>query len=208
MPKAKITAIERRCLVSGKTEATSALIRFVVSPEGQVVPDPGNDLPGRGAWITAHQAAVGTAVKKGHLGQYFSRQGNPVSVDPSMADQVGGILSQRCLNYLGLAKRAGQIVAGYEKVRAALKTGRAAVRIEAADASAADGPKLQKLAGEIPVVRLFEVEELSLALGRQNVVHAALAPGGLADRFLAESVRLGGFREVVSWPVSLKADNV
>ena len=208
MPRAKSATVERRCLVSGNTEVTSALIRFVADPDGHVIPDPGNDLPGRGAWVTASRAEIDTAAKKGHLRRYFGRQGGPVSVDPAVADKVEGVLAGRCLNYLGLAKRAGQIVAGYEKVRAALKSGQVAVRIEAADARAADGKKLDNLTGNIPVISLFTVEDLSLALGRQNVVHAGLAPGGLAERFLAESVRLGGFRETTSRPVSVKADNV
>jgi hypothetical protein len=208
MPRAKTGIVERRCLVSGKSGTTSALIRFVADPDGHVIPDVGNDLPGRGAWITSQRALIDTAVKRGQLRRYFGRKGSPVFVDPKLADRIENALSSRCLNYLGLAKRAGQIVAGYEKVRAALKGDQVAARIEAVNASAADGPKLDKLSGDIPVIEWFSVEELSLALGRQNVVHAALAPGGLADCFLTESLRLGGFREIIPRPVSVKANNV
>jgi uncharacterized protein len=207
LPKAKLAAVERKCLVSGNNLPATDLVRFVASPDGQVLPDIGNELPGRGAWVTANRTSVETAVRKNHLRRYFGR-GGQVSVDPAIVDQIESALARRCLNYLGLARRAGEAKAGFEKVRAAMSKASVAVRIEAADASAPDGRKLDNLAGEIPVIRLFRVEELSLALGRQNVVHAALAPGGLADRFLAESLRLGGFRDETARSVSVKADNV
>jgi predicted RNA-binding protein YlxR (DUF448 family) len=181
----------RRCIVSGEVKETAELVRFVVGPEGAVVPDIGGDLPGRGLWLSAQREALDRAQSKGLFARAARRR---VSVDDDLADLTERLLARRALETLGLARRAGSAVVGFEKVRGKLRSGETAVLIAACDAAAEGKTKMRRLGAGVPEVALFTVAELSLALGRENVVHAALAPGKLADRFLADVARLAGFR--------------
>lgn len=181
----------RRCLVTGESGDPGRLVRFVVGPDDRIVADVIGDLPGRGLWLTAARAVVDKAVAKGAFARAARR---PVTVPADLADQVDRLLARRCLDFLGFARRAGEVVAGFEKVREWLDAGRVAVLVEARDGAADGRAKLARLGRGLPVVALFTSAELSLALGRQNVVHAAVAPGRLAERFLAEIARLRGFR--------------
>lgn len=181
----------RRCLVTGESGDPGRLVRFVVGPDDRIVTDVVGDLPGRGLWLTAARAIVDKAVAKGAFARVARR---PVIVPTDLADQVDRLLARRCLDFLGFARRAGQVVAGFEKVREWLETGKVAVLVEARDGGADGRAKLARLGRGLPVVALFTSAELSLALGRENVVHAAVAPGRLAERFLAETARLSGFR--------------
>lgn len=187
----RATTSARRCIATGEVRDAGELIRFVVGPGDAVVPDVAGKLPGRGIWVTAAAEPLGRAVDKRLFQRAARRQ---VTVDADLPVTVERLLAQRCLDLLGLARRAGQLVAGFEKVRAFVIAGKAAALVTARDGAPGGRTKLKALAGALPTVALFDVSELSLALGRQNVVHAALAPGGLAERFLAETMRLGGFR--------------
>ena len=181
----------RRCIVSGEVSETGALVRFVVDPEGTVVPDVAGDLPGRGMWLSSRREVLDTARTKG----LFARAARMrVSVDEGLADLTERLLARRSLDTLGLARRAGRAVVGFQKVRALLGSGEAAVLIAARDAATDGKAKLRRVGAAVPEVTLFTVAELSLALGRENVVHAALSPSKLANRFLIETARLAGFR--------------
>jgi predicted RNA-binding protein YlxR (DUF448 family) len=173
------------------------MLRFVVGPDNRIVPDVGRKLPGRGLWIGADRKAIARAVKKNLFGRAAKAA---VTVEADLADQVERLLSRRSLDLLGLARRAGQVVTGFETVREALTAGHVKVLITAADAAAGGMAKLRPLAGAALVVDLFTVGELSLALGRENVVHAAVNRGPLADRFAAEVTRLAGFRTPARQP--------
>ena len=191
---------ERRCIATGEVLSTESLLRFVVGPEGALVVDLGRDLPGRGIWVGGRRALLERAVEK----RLFARAAKmPVTVAADLPDQIEAAMRRRCLALLGLARRAGQLTLGYEKVRTALAADDAAIVITAGDASPKGRKKLLSgLMGDNEngasagrqVVDLFLVEELSLALGRENVVHAALRTGGLADRFIGECRRLADFR--------------
>jgi hypothetical protein len=195
---------ERRCIATGVSVPTDALLRFVVGPAGNICTDLGRELPGRGIWVRGRRELLERAVKK----RLFPRAAKQaVAVADDLPDQVEALMAQRALALLGLAKRAGQLTLGYEKVRALLATDTAVIAISAHDASLKGRDKLLggntvSFADAAPgnafdgriVVDLFGVEELSLALGRENVVHAALRVGGLADRFLAECRRLKDYR--------------
>ena len=185
---------ERRCIVSGRSRPAEGLIRFVVGPDGTIVPDLAGKLPGRGIWVGAERAALQTAVDK----RLFARAARQaVTVPTDLVAQVESRLAESCLGLLGLARRAGEAVTGFDKVVEAIEGGKAALVLAARD-GAADGRR--KIAGKagrfggLPVVALFDSGELSLALGRENVIHAALRPGGLATRFQQECARLAGFR--------------
>lgn len=182
---------QRRCIVSGEVKETRNLVRFVVAPGGAVVPDVAERLPGRGIWLSASREMVGAACAKG----LFAKAARvKVSVADDLADQTETLLARRCLDLLGLARRAGQAALGFEKVRTLISAGGAILLIAARDGADHGKAKLRGLGKGLPVVELFTSAELSLAFGRENVIHAALAPGRLADRFLAETVRLAEFR--------------
>lgn len=187
----------RRCIVTGEVKDKSEMVRFVVGPDGRVVPDVAANLPGRGLWLTASRAVVETAVAKGR----FARAARDHTIsEVDLADQVGRLLARRCLDRIGLARRAGQAVTGFEKVRACLRQDDAAVLLAASDGGGDGRAKLRGLAGTIPEVAVFSRAELSSALGRENVVHAALRAGGLAQKFMMDAARLAGFR--VSGPTA------
>jgi hypothetical protein len=188
---------QRRCIVTGEVKDKSEMVRFVAAPDGRVVPDVAGNLPGRGLWLTASREVVEAAVAKGRFAK--AARGRTVS-DVDLGDQVGRLLARRCLDLIGLARRAGQAVTGFEKVRACLRQDDAAVLLAASDGAGDGRAKLSGLAGTIPEVTVFSRAELSSALGRENVVHAALRAGGLAEKFTMEAARLAGFR--VSGPAA------
>ncbi len=181
----------RRCILTGEVKDPAELVRFVVSPEGRITPDLAGKLPGRGLWLSATAAALAEATKS----HRFARAARaPVTADADLVEQVGAGLAERCLGYLGLAQRSGAVVTGFEKVAAALRAGRGAVLIAAADGAPSARKRLQALGGGARPIDLFSRSELSLALGRGNVVHAALSPGRISACFASEAARLAGFR--------------
>lgn len=185
------TGPERRCIVTGQVRPKAELLRFVVAPDGEVVPDIGARLPGRGIWLCARRDVVNTAVAK----RLFARAARRAATVPAdLADRVDALLARRCLDLLGLARRAGQAVCGFEKARAELKGRRAAVVIQAHDAAQDGRGKMRALAGGLPVVELFDAAELGAVFGRDAAVHVVLAPGRLAGRLLEEAALLAGFR--------------
>jgi uncharacterized protein len=184
---------ERRCIVEGEVKPVSQLIRFAVSPQGDIVPDLDATLPGRGLWVSAQRLAVDEAVKKRRFAKAAKAQ---VRAEADLADLVETRLRAKCLDLLGLARRSGDLITGFEKVKAELATGNAVVLLAATDGAADGREKLSRLAMDLPVVTLFDVADMSLALGRENVVHAVLSSGGLAERFLKETTRLAGFCNV------------
>lgn len=196
----------RRCIATATVRPKAELLRFVVSPSGEVVPDIEHRLPGRGIWLSARRDVVNTAVTK----RLFAKAARRAVVVPEdLADRVEALLLRRCLDSLGLARRAGHAVCGFEKVKAELKAGRAMALVEARDAAEDGKGKLRALirglrsqkgenpgdAGGFPVVELFDAVELGAPFGRDQAVHVALAPGGLARRLVEEAGLLAGFRE-------------
>jgi uncharacterized protein len=167
------------------------MLRFVLGPDAMVVPDIEERLPGRGLWLTADRTALDRAVARR---AFAKAAGAPVRVPENLAAQVDALLARRCLSLLGLARRAGQVVAGFEQVRELLKGGDAAALLAASDGAENGRRRLRAVAGELPVVGLFAAAEIGAALGRGTVVHAALSRGRLANRFLREAGRLADFR--------------
>ncbi len=182
---------ERRCIVSGRVASREDMVRFVVDPGGRIVPDVEETLPGRGLWLTARRDIVETACAKKSFAKAAKR---PVDTPAGLADEVERLLRRRCLDGLGLARRAGRLAVGFEAVRGWLQENRAAVVLTAADAAEGGAGKLRALATGLPVLDVFSSAELARALGREHAVHAALAPGRLTDTIMRETVRLAGFR--------------
>ena len=179
----------RRCLATDKRLPKAELLRFVVGPAGTIVFDVAGRLPGRGLWLKAERDMISTAASK----RLFSKAARQtVSVSDSLADEVTAGLKRRCLDLLGLARRAGLVSVGFEQVRAALQTMGVVVLIEAADGSADGRRKITGSAAKVPVIDTFTGEELGRALGREHAVHAALGAGGLTDIFRRDVSRLYG----------------
>jgi len=184
----------RRCLVSGDRKPKEELIRLVIAPDNSVVPDVAAKLPGRGMWLSADARSFKTAVEKKAFHRAARR---PVDVPDDLAGLVERLLAQRCVDTLSLARRAGEAVCGFEKVKALLKSGQGAVLLSAADASTDGREKLTSVAvalGGVRRVLVLRAEELAQAFGRDTAVHAVVSRGGLADRLALEAARLEGFR--------------
>lgn len=185
-------ASERRCLVTGETGAKDGLIRFVIGPDGAVVPDIAERLPGRGLWLLANKDIVARAVAKG-LFSKAARQ--PVKAAPDLALTVESLLVRHCVALLGLARRSGQATSGFEKVQAWLRGGQVGLLVEARDGAADGRRRLTARAGAAVVVDVLTAAEIGEAFGRERQVHVALARGRLAERLAREGTRLAGFRQ-------------
>jgi predicted RNA-binding protein YlxR (DUF448 family) len=183
---------ERRCIVTGETGPKQGLVRFVVGPGDVVVPDVLGKLPGRGMWVTARRSVL-EAAGRGH----FSRSARaPVTVPDDLAGQTEAVLARRVVDSVALARKAGLAVAGFEKVKDMLAKGQAKVLLQASDGSERGRGKLWTPTGG----RYFgclTASELGLAFGRERVIHAALAAGGLTVRIVEDAARLSGLREDV-----------
>lgn len=200
----------RKDIVLGEATDEARLVRFVAGPDGVVVPDVARKLPGRGIWVGADRDSVNTAAKKG----LFSRAAKTKLTAPAdLADQVEALLARRILDSLGLARKAGTIISGYEKVVAALGTGNVAWLIEASD-SAEDGRrKILNAARKAPrpprLLGAFNSDELGLALGGENVIHTALLAGRGIDSWTQDVERLSGFRPLLppEWSANGREDS-
>lgn len=183
-------ALVRRCAVTRRLLDKSALIRFVRGPDGAVVPDVAQKLPGRGIWVGAERALVSAASRrKGAL----ARAGR---VPPDMAAVCERALAERAQGLLGLARRAGRLAVGAHAARGALASGEAAVLVQARDAAADGRAKLERLraaaAPDCAAAEVLSRAEIAAALGR-DAAHAVVLTGGLAERFKIEAGRLAGF---------------
>ena len=187
---------ERLCAVTRAVKPVEELIRFVVGPDG-VVPDLKRKLPGRGLWVTADRATLKDAISRNVFARGFKRE---VRVTPDLLAQTEQLLVRSTLDALAIAGKSGLVAAGFAKAEAAIARDRVVGLLHASDAGA-DG--VSKLAGTlrrrpeaegIPVIRGFTTAQLDLALGRSNVVHAALLAGSANDTFLARFARLERFR--------------
>lgn len=181
---------ERRCIVSGESEPKRGLLRFVAGPEDQVVPDILGKLPGRGVWVAADRAALDKAVSKRLFARGFKR---PVNVPADLATVTESLLARRVVELISLARKSGQAVAGYEKVKDWLTKGAASILIQASDGSERGKSKLSTPYGGT-FVGWLTADELGMAFGRETVIHAAVASGGLGARVVEEAQRLQGLR--------------
>ena len=184
---------ERRCIATGESQPKAGLVRFVVGPEGLIVPDLLNRLPGRGIYVSADRAAIDKATKKGLFAR-AARQ--PVKLPDGLADLVEAGLARRVTDLISMARKAGDAVTGYEKVKDWLTKGQARVLIQASDGSERGKSKLHAPDGAGGFVGCLTARELGLSFGREHAIHAALAAGGLTRRVVEEAARLAGLRHV------------
>jgi uncharacterized protein len=182
---------DRKCIVTGEVQPKAGLIRFVLGPDNQVIPDILGKLPGRGMYVTADRDILEQARK----GQFSRSAKQPVVVPDGLLDEVERQLARRTVDLIALTRKSGRAVCGFEKVKGWLAGGeRVRVLVQAADGSERGKTKLWTPEG----ARYFGCltsAELGLAFGRQSVIHGALAAGGLSDRVVQEATKLRGLRE-------------
>ncbi len=187
---------ERRDIVSGEVLPENRLLRFVAGPDGAVVPDVAAKLPGRGLWVEATRSAIASAVEK----KIFSRAAKAqLAATDDLADRAEKALVTRMLGDLGITRRSGALVLGFDNVLRALEGPRPPRLLLEAFDGAADGKRklyaaAHRLELDCVVIESLTSAELGLALGRENVIHAAVQPGGLAERLIFDAERLSGFR--------------
>jgi predicted RNA-binding protein YlxR (DUF448 family) len=198
-PRKTAPGAERFCAATGTVRPVADMIRFVVSPDGSAVADLKRRLPGRGLWITATRQALRTAISRKVFGRGFKRD---VRVAPDMIEVTELLMEQGALAALAIAHKAGKVAIGFAKAEQALSRVRLAALIRAADASPEGARKLDAAArrrldledGEFTVIDTFTSAQLDLALGRSNVIHAALLAGRESDTFMARAELLDRFR--------------
>jgi hypothetical protein len=182
---------ERKCIASGESQPKAGLVRFCLGPDGMLVPDIAGKLPGRGIYVAADRALIDKAAKK----NLFSRAARqPVRVPDALADLVESLLLARVIDLISLARKAGDAVMGYEKVKDWLAKGQAATLIQASDGSERGKTKLTPPEGKGGFIGVLTAGEMGLSFGRERAIHAALAAGGLRTRVVEEAARLGGLR--------------
>lgn len=180
---------ERRCIATGEVQPKAGLIRFVLSPDSVVTPDLAQRLPGRGIWVSANRAALELAIKK----NLFSRAAKQSAKIPEdLYDLVVSLLRKRVIELISLARKGGYATCGFDKTKEALISEGVAVLLQASDGSEGQKAKLRPPEGENTRISCLSGQELGLAFGRENVIHAALAAGGLTKQVKIEAARLVG----------------
>ena len=200
-PRTDKSATMRMCAVTREVRPIGELIRFVVSPQGEIVPDLKRKLPGRGLWVSASRQTVAEAVRRNQFSKGFKRE---IRAKATLPADTEALLVRSATEALAMAAKAGQVVAGFSKVEGALTQGQAQALIHASDGAADGIRKLDAIArqkpgniGEsqgFPVVNVLTSAELDLALGRSNVIHAALLAGPASKTFLSRCQILVRYR--------------
>lgn len=185
------TGSHRRCIATGDIADRARLLRFVVGPGGEIVPDVAANLPGRGLWLTPRRDTLERAVAK----RLFARAARrPVVLPSELADRVESLLAQRCCDAIGLARRSGIAVAGFQKVGEAVRAGKVALLLSALDGAEGGRNKIRALGRGLPLVTVLTSAEMGGVFGRDHVVHVALGGGRLSRRLLADAEKVAGFR--------------
>lgn len=202
----------RRCIVTRQALEKPAMIRFVLDPDGRVVPDLKEKLPGRGLWVTADRAILAQAAAKNAFAK-AARQSAKVA--PDLVERVAELARREVADLIGLARKSNQLRAGFEKVQAALRGGRVRLLIAASDGAEDGRGKLARLAAGLQASGLqggsgveicapLTAAELAQALGREHAVHAAIEQSGIAERIIVACRRLDGLRAPQSQATGLK----
>ncbi len=199
---------ERKCIATGETADPNALIRFALSPNGVVTPDIAAKLPGRGVWLTPEKTVLEKAIKTNAFVRGFKRA---VNIPDNLADIVAELLSQNVINMIGMAKKSGQLLLGFDQVHKAASQTALAIRIEARNGSPDGRGKIRTLSKAVNrelgmplpiVIGCFDSHVLGNACGRDNIVHAAIKPGKFASNLSDLTGKLSGFQSLIpdDWP--------
>ncbi|HEY1365055.1 MAG TPA: RNA-binding protein [Xanthobacteraceae bacterium] len=196
-PRRPAPGAQRLCAATRKLKPVEAMVRFVVAPDGTVVPDLRRRLPGRGLWITGTRDVLAAGIERHVFAHGFKRD---LRVTPELVGTTERLMAQAALDALAVARKAGKVVAGFDRVEAALADAALVALLHAVDGAPEGAAKLvaalrrRQRAGDVAVIRVFTSAQLDLALARPNVVHAALLGGPESDTFLARIARLDCFR--------------
>jgi hypothetical protein len=204
-PRTDRSATMRMCAVTRQVRPIGELIRFVVAPAGEVIPDLKRKLPGRGLWVSASRQTLAEAVRRHQFGKGFKRE---VRVSPTLPADTEALLVRSAIDALAMAAKAGQVISGFGKVEDALTSRQTRASLEAlihASDGAADGIRkldavlrqnavVNEKSDQFPVITALTSEQLDLALGRSNVIHAALLAGPASKTFLSRSQILVRYR--------------
>jgi len=200
-PRTDRSATMRMCAVSREVRPIGELIRFVVSPQGEVVPDLKRKLPGRGLWVSASRRTVAEAVRRNQFAKGFKRE---IRASATLPADTEALLVRSATEALAMAAKARQVVSGFAKVEGLLEQGKAEALIHASDGAADGIRKLDAIAGQrsrnigkspvLAIVTVLTSAELDLALGRSNVIHAALLAGPASKTFLSRCQTLVRYR--------------
>jgi predicted RNA-binding protein YlxR (DUF448 family) len=204
-PRTDRSATMRMCAVTRKVRPIGELIRFVISPQGEVVPDLKRKLPGRGLWVSASRQTVADAVRRNQFAKGFKRE---IRAHATLPADTEALLVRSATEALAMAAKARQVVSGFSKVEGALAQGQAQALIHASDGAADGIRKLdaivrqkrgnigesQDFPQDFPIVNVLTSAELDLALGRSNVIHAALLAGPASKTFLSRCQILVRYR--------------
>ena len=200
---------ERTCIVTRETHPRAALLRFVLAPDGEVVFDLKGALPGRGAWVKPARDVLEQAVRRRAFSRAFKA---PATVPEDLSERVIAQLKEAAIATLSLARKAGEAVAGFDKVREALRNDAVAVLVEATDGADDGRRKVLALAAAAQpdawLVETLDSRELGLAFGREHVIHAAMKPGGLARKFLDLARKLAGLTGGRVAPVAARTEEM
>lgn len=198
-PDEDLDGPERTCVVNRERRPVEDLIRFVQGPDGTIVPDLAGRLPGRGVWVAATRADVEKAIKIKAFHRSLKRE---TIVPEDLADRVETLILRRVMQALSLANKAGLVLTGFTKVEQAISGGKVVILLHAVEAAPDGVEKLDRrlrsmmrdTGGTATVLTVLTIDQISLALGRSNVVHAALEKGGATANFLAGAMRLVRYR--------------
>lgn len=182
--------ITRKCIVTGEVLEKEQLLRFVKAPDGRIVPDFKKRLPGKGVYVVNAKTALEKAIKANLFAKALKEKAR---VDAELAEQVEHLLLKQALDAISLAKKAGVLILGMDKVTEAVKKGKVAFLLEASDAGSDGHKKMMAYAKNLEVFNLFKIEELDKELARENTVYLALAKGNMAKAVRETFVRLTSF---------------
>jgi len=177
----------RRCIMTREVLPKERMIRFVLGPAREVVPDLAGKLPGRGMWLSARGDVLEGAISRG---AFMRAARGPVTLPPDLRARIEDGLRARIRDLLGLARRAGQAVSGWQAGREWLQAGRAGLIVQASDGSPAERARFGGRG--LPAVRPLSAAELGMVFGRDHAVHVVVAPGRLAEAIRVEAERLAG----------------
>ena len=180
----------RKCIVTGQILEKEKLLRFVVTPDNQIVPDFKKKLPGKGVYVVNAKTSLQKAIDANIFAKVLKKK---VKVDASLINQVETVLSKNALSSVSLARKAGCLVCGMDKVKELLKSGKASFLLEASDAAEDGHNKIMSLAKNLEVFVLFKIEELDKELAKDNTVHLAFKKDKMAEAVRQTLVRLTSF---------------
>ncbi|MEL8054709.1 MAG: RNA-binding protein [Pseudomonadota bacterium] len=185
----------RQCAVTRELHPQTAMIRFVRSPDGVAVPDVAGKLPGRGVWVKAYRGTLEKGLKADVFSRGFKQKTAPME---ALGDEIESQMVQRCIGLLGMAKKGGQVVLGFDQVRTYIRKDEPGWLLEASDGAKDGRNKVHFLAKaiyeDVKVAGALSSAELGMAFGREHVIHALLHPGSLSEAFSVAYRRLTGFR--------------